>query len=109
MVMLTGHRPERLYRFRQALVLTAVAIQNDRIQLATGELGPELARPPSSSIYLSNTYVKFHDKAGLRPARPPGQTLDLYGKCSIFSDRAFPAHIYVLSYFCGANQQIKAS
>ena len=61
----------------EALTLTAVAIQNDRIQLATGELGPELDRPPSS-IYLSNTYSKF------------------YG-------------FYVLSYFCGANQQNKAS
>jgi hypothetical protein len=26
----------------EALTLTAVAIQNDRIQLAAGELGPEL-------------------------------------------------------------------
>jgi hypothetical protein len=61
-----------------ALTLTAVAIQNDRIQLATGELGPELDRQASSSTYLSNTYTKFYD-------------------------------FYVLSYFCGANQQNKAS
>jgi hypothetical protein len=63
---------------RLALTLTAVAIQNDRIQLAKGELGPELGRPASSSTYLSNTYGKFY--------------------C-----------FYLLSYFCGANQQNKAS
>ncbi len=52
-------------------MLTAVAIQNDRIQLAAGGLGPGLIWPVPSSHYLPNTYGEF----------------------------------YVLSYFCGANQQ----
>ena len=59
----------------EALTLTAVAIQNDRIQLAPGGLGPELIWLVLSSHYLPNTYGKF----------------------------------YVLSYFCGANQQTKVS
>jgi len=40
-------------------MLTAVAIQNDRIQLALGELGPELIWYIPSSPYLPNTCGTF--------------------------------------------------
>jgi hypothetical protein len=74
-MLMLQYRQRPDVNFGEAWVLTAVSIQNDRIQLAKGELGPELIWQIPSSSYLPDTYGKF----------------------------------YVLSYFCGANQQNKAS